>query len=71
MGIIILGYVGSAVFLRFLFGPEVPSNIVDFHPTQFPAQTDEQLPKDTRVYVALTTKDIPHYRISCGGIMAN
>jgi hypothetical protein len=31
----------------------------------------EQLPKDTRVYLALTTEDIPHYRISCGGIMAN
>jgi hypothetical protein len=31
----------------------------------------EQLPKDTRVYLGLTTDDIPHYRISCGGIMAN
>ena len=31
----------------------------------------EKLPKDTRVYLALTTEDIPHYRISCGGIMAN
>ena len=29
----------------------------------------EQLPKDTRVYLALTTDDIPNYRISCGGIM--
>jgi hypothetical protein len=38
--IIILGFVGLAVLLRFLFGPEVPSNIVDFHPTQFHAQTD-------------------------------
>ena len=40
LGIIILGYVGLAVFLRVLFGPEVPSNIVDFHPTHFHAQTD-------------------------------
>jgi hypothetical protein len=39
-GIIILGFVGLAVFLRFLFGPEIPSNIVDFHPTQFHAQAD-------------------------------
>jgi hypothetical protein len=31
----------------------------------------EPLPKDTRLYLALTTEDIPHYRISCGGIMAN
>ena len=31
----------------------------------------EQLPKDTRVYLALTTDDVSHYRISCGGIMAN
>jgi hypothetical protein len=31
----------------------------------------EKLPKDTRVYLALTTEDIPYYRISCGGIMAN
>jgi hypothetical protein len=30
----------------------------------------EPLPKDTRVYIALTTEDIPHYRISGGGIMA-
>ena len=28
----------------------------------------QQLPKDTRVYLALTTEDIP-YRISCGGVM--
>ena len=31
----------------------------------------EQLPKDTRLYPALTTEDVSHYRISCGGIMAN
>jgi hypothetical protein len=31
----------------------------------------QQLPKDTRVYLALTTDDVSHYRISCGGIMAN
>jgi hypothetical protein len=31
----------------------------------------QQMPKDTRVYLALTTNDIPHYRISCGGIMPN
>jgi hypothetical protein len=31
----------------------------------------EKLPKDTRVYLSLTTDDIPHYRISCGGIMDN
>jgi len=31
----------------------------------------EQLPKDTRVYLALTTDDVSHYRISCGGIMPN
>lgn len=28
-----------------------------------------QLPKDSRVYLTLTTDDIPHYRISSGGIM--
>lgn len=31
----------------------------------------QQMPKDTRVYLALTTDDIPHYRISCGGIVPN
>jgi len=31
----------------------------------------EQLPKDTRVYLTLTTEDIPDYRIGCGGIMPN
>ncbi len=31
----------------------------------------ERLPKDTRVYLALTTEDISRYRISCGGIMPN
>src|SRR6266481_3645503 len=31
----------------------------------------KQLPKNTRVYLTLTTEDIPHYRISCGGIMSN
>jgi hypothetical protein len=29
----------------------------------------ELLPKDTRVYLAITTGDIRHYRISCGGVM--
>ena len=31
----------------------------------------KQLPKDTRVYLALTTDDVSRYRISCGGIMLN
>ncbi len=31
----------------------------------------EQLPKDTRVYLALTTDDIPNYRISCVGIVVD
>lgn len=31
----------------------------------------EQLPKDTRVYLTLTTDEIQYYRISCGGIMSN
>lgn len=31
----------------------------------------ERLPKDTRVYLALTIDDVSHYRISCGGIMPN
>ena len=40
LGIIIVGYIGLAVLLRFSFGPSVPSNIVDFHPTKFHANTD-------------------------------
>ena len=40
LGIIIGGYIGLAVLVRFLFGPSVPSNIVDFHPTQFHAPAD-------------------------------
>ena len=31
----------------------------------------KRLPKDTRVYLALTTEDISGYRINCGGIMPN
>lgn len=31
----------------------------------------KKLPKDTRVYLALTTDDVSHYRISCGGIRIN
>jgi hypothetical protein len=31
----------------------------------------KRLPKDTRVYLALTTDDLSLYRISCGGIMPN
>lgn len=31
----------------------------------------ERLPKDTRVYLALTTDDIPNYRISGGGIVVD
>jgi hypothetical protein len=30
----------------------------------------EQMPKDTRVYLGITTEEVPYFRISCGGIMS-